>query len=88
MVLPIYCSSVLNSWHFLGDIFNPFCSKAFSKTSNFLICICLDGVNSNKSSIIALQYFLLSKQFKYCIYVTLPYWKRDIKSHWHSLIQV
>ena len=47
---------------FLGDIFNPFLSNAFNKSSNFTICDFFVGVNNNRSSIIALQYFLLCKQ--------------------------
>ena len=62
MVSPIYCNSLLKSWHFLGDIFNAFLSNAFNKFSNFDIFGFFVGVNNNKSSIIALQYFLLCKQ--------------------------
>ena len=47
MVFPIYWSSVLNNWHFLGDFFNPFFLKAFKRSSNFAICTILLGVNNN-----------------------------------------
>ena len=45
----------------LGDILSPSFSKAFNKLSNFAMCHFFDGVNNNKLSIIALQYFLLCK---------------------------
>ena len=62
MVFPIYFNSFLKSWHFLGDIFNLFLSNTFNESSNFDICNFFFGVNNNKSSTIALQYFLLCKQ--------------------------
>ena len=64
ILFPIYWSSILNNWHFLGDIFNQFFLKAFKRSSNFAIWAILLGVNNNKSSIITLQYFLLCKLFK------------------------
>ena len=57
IMLPIYCNSVLTTCHFFGEIFSPFFSKAFNKSSNFVICDFFDGVNSNRSSVIILQYF-------------------------------
>ena len=60
---PMYCRLALNSWHFLGDIFNPFFSKAFNRSSNLCIWDSFDGVNNMRSSIIASQYFLLWRQF-------------------------
>ena len=47
IVLPIYCNSVQNNWHFSGDIFSPILSKAFNKSSNFAICDFFDGVYNN-----------------------------------------
>ena len=38
IMFPIYCDSVLNRWHFFGDILRPFLSRAFNKSSNFDIC--------------------------------------------------
>ena len=35
--LPIYCKLVMNSWHFLGDIFNPFFYGALNMSSNLFI---------------------------------------------------
>ena len=64
MMFPKYCNSVLNNWHFFGDIFSPFLSNAFSKSSNFAICALFEGVNNSKSSIIALHCFLLCKHSK------------------------
>ena len=64
IVFPIYCNSVLNNWHFFGNILSLFLSKAFSKSSNFAICAFFAGVKSKRSSIIALQCFLVSKQSK------------------------
>ena len=64
IMFPMYCNSVLNNWHFFGDVLSPFLSKAFNKSSNFTICALLEGVNSNKSSITALQCFLLCKHSK------------------------
>ena len=39
-------------------------SKAFNKSFNFAKCNFFNGVNNNRSSIIASQYFLLCKHFK------------------------
>ena len=64
MMLPINCSSVLNNWHFLRDILSPFFSNAFNKSSNLDKCTLFVGVNNNKSSLIASQYFLLYKLSK------------------------
>ena len=64
MVLPMYCSSVLNNWHFFGEIFKPFLHNADSKSISFSKYVCLLGMNSNRSSMIASQYFLLDKQLK------------------------
>ena len=61
---PTYCWLVLNSWHFLGDIFNLFFNKGFNRSSNLFTWASLDGVNSIRSSMIVLQYFLLWRQFK------------------------
>ena len=61
IVLPIYCNSVLNNQHFFQKILSLFFSKAFNKSSNFAMCDFFDGVNNNRSSIIASQYFLLCK---------------------------
>ena len=68
IVLPIYCNSVLNNWHFFGDISNPFLHKAFNKSSSLWKCVSLDGVNNNRSSISAPQHFLLDT-VQNCIYV-------------------
>ena len=62
MVLPMYCNSVLNNWHFFGDIFRPYLSHAFSKSSSFVMWDCFEGVNNSRSSLITSQYFLLSWQ--------------------------
>ena len=62
IVFPMYCNSVLNNWHFFGDILRPFLRKAFSKSSNFAMLAFFEGVKSSKSSIIASQCFLLCKQ--------------------------
>ena len=59
IMFPMYCNSVLNNWHFFGDILRPFLSKAFNISSNLAICAPFEGVNNNKSSIIALQCFIL-----------------------------
>ena len=64
MVWPMYCSIFLNSWHFFGDVLRPFLSNAFNKSSSFVMWDCFEGVNSNKSSIIASQYVLLSRQLR------------------------
>ena len=64
IVLPIYCSSVLNNWHFFGEIFKTFLHNSHSKLTSFSKCVCLLGVNSNRSSMIASKYFLLDKQLK------------------------
>ena len=58
----MFGNSVLNDWHFIGDILSPFFNKAFSRSSNFAMCDFFNGVNNNRSSIIASQYFLLGKQ--------------------------
>ena len=60
----MYCNSVLNNWHFFRDILRRFLSNAFNKSSNFIICALFEGVNSNKSSIIASQCFLFCKHSK------------------------
>ena len=60
----MYCNPVLNNSHFFGGILGPFLSNAFNKSSNFAICMLFKGVNSGKSSIIALQCFLLCKHSK------------------------
>ena len=52
---PIYCNSLLNSWHFFGDSLSPFLSKSFNKSSNFAVCTPFEGVKSNKLSVIASQ---------------------------------
>ena len=62
IVFPIYCNSVLNNCYFLGDILCPLYKDAFNKSSNFATCDLFDGVNNNRSSITASQYFLLCKQ--------------------------
>ena len=64
MVLPMYCNCVLNNWHFFGEIIKPFLHNAHSKSISFSKCVCLLGVNSNRLSMIASQYFLLDKQLK------------------------
>ena len=64
IMFPMYYNSVLNNWHFFADILRPFLSKAFNKSSNFAICTLFEGVNNNKSSIIASQCFLLCKHCK------------------------
>ena len=64
MVFPIYCNSVLNSWHFFREIFKPFLHNAHNKSTSFSKCICLLGMNSRRSSMMASQYFLLNKQLK------------------------
>ena len=64
MVLPMYCNSVLNNWHFFREIFKPFLHNTHSKLISFSKYVCLLGVNSNRSSMIASQYFLLDKQLK------------------------
>ena len=64
MVLPMHCSSFLNSWHFFGDIFILFLSNAFNISSSFIMWDCFEGVNNSKSSILASQYFLLSRQLR------------------------
>ena len=61
IVLPLYCNCVLNNWHFFGEILSPFFSKAFNTSFYFAMYNFFDGVNSNRSSIIASQYFLLCK---------------------------
>ena len=45
-----------------GDIFKPLLHNAHNKYINFSRCVCLLGMNSNRSSMIASQYFLLDKQ--------------------------
>ena len=64
MVLPMYCNSVLNNWHFFGKIFKPFLHNTHRKSISFSKYVCLLGMNSNRSSMIASQYFLLDKQLK------------------------
>ena len=49
---------------FLGDIFRPFLSNVFNKSSSFIIWDCFEGVNYSRSSMIASQYFLLSKKIR------------------------
>ena len=61
IVFPMYCNSVLNNWHFFGDILSPFFNKDFRRSSNYAMCDFFDGVN-NRSSVIVSQYFLLCKQ--------------------------
>ena len=53
MVLPMYCISVLNNWHFFRDIFKPFLHNAHSKSISFSKCVCLLGVHSNRSSMMS-----------------------------------
>ena len=60
----MYCKLVLNNWHFLGDTFSPFFNKALNISSNLFIWDSLHRVKSIRSSIIALQCFLLWGQFK------------------------
>ena len=86
IVLPMYWRSVLNSWHFFGEIFKPFLHKAFHRSSSFSKCDDFVGVKSNRSSIIASQYFLLCKQFNIAIYIGLPNRRGDVQSHRHHLI--
>ena len=62
MVFPIYCNFFLKSWHFLGEILNPFLSKAYNKSPKFTMCDFFVWVNNNRSSIITSLYFLLCKQ--------------------------
>ena len=64
IVFPIYYNSVLNNWHILGDILSPIFNRVFNKSSNFAICAFFVGVKSSRSSIIASQCFLVSKQSK------------------------
>ena len=64
MVFPIYCSSVLNNWHFFGEIFKLILHNILNKSINFSKCICLLGMNKSRSSIMASQYFLLDRQLK------------------------
>ena len=64
MVLPMYCNSVLNNLDFFGEIFKPFLHNAHSKSISFSKCVFLLGMNSNRSSMITSQYFLLDKQLK------------------------
>ena len=64
IAFPMYCRLVLNNWHFLGDIFNPFFNKAFNMSSNLFVWDSFDGENNIRSSIIASQHFLLWRQFK------------------------
>ena len=63
MMFLMYCNSVLNNWHFFGDILSPFSNNAFS-ISNFAICALFEGVNTKVMSIIALQCFQLCKHSK------------------------
>ena len=60
----MYCNSVLNNWHFFGEIFKPFLYNTHNRSVNCTNCICLLSVNSNRSSMIASYYFLLDKQLK------------------------
>ena len=62
MMFSIYCNSILNNWHFFGDILSPFFNKTFHKSSNFAMCAFFVGVKSSRLSMIALQCFLVSKQ--------------------------
>ena len=64
MMLPMYCNSALNNWHFFREIFKPFLHNAHSKSISFSTCVCLLGVNSSRSPMIASQYLLLDKQLK------------------------
>ena len=64
IMLPMYCKFVLNNWHFFGIILRPFFNNAFSKSSYLAMWDLFDGANNKRSSIIALQYFLLCKQSK------------------------
>ena len=50
VVFPIYCKPVLNNWYFFGEILSPFFNKAFSKSSNFVKCDFIDGINNKRSS--------------------------------------
>ena len=63
IMLPIYCNSVLNNLHFFQKIASQFFSKDFNKSSNFAMYDFFDGVNNNRSSIIASQYFLFCKHY-------------------------
>ena len=49
MVFPMYCISVLNNWHFFGEVFKPFLHNTLSKSISFSKCTCLLGVNSSRS---------------------------------------
>ena len=49
---------------FLREIFRPFLSNVFNKSSSFIIWDCFEGLNNIRSSLIASQYFLLSKQLR------------------------
>ena len=60
----MYSNSVLNNWYFFRDILSLFLSRAFSRSANFTIYAPFQGVNSNESSIIDLQCFLLCKHSK------------------------
>ena len=57
----MYCNSVLNNWHFFGEILSLFFNKAFNRSSSFAMCGFFDEVNINRPSVIASQYFLLYK---------------------------
>ena len=48
----------------LREIFNPFFNNALRKLSNFPLYDFISGVNRNRLSIIASEYFLLCGQFK------------------------
>ena len=65
--LPMYCRLVLNNWHFLGDIFNPFFNNAFHKSSSLFMCDTFDRVNNKRSSVMASQYFLLCRQCRIAV---------------------
>ena len=53
IVFPIYCNSVLNSWHFFGDILTSFFNNAFNKSvKGFMINVLLvQWVKNNSCSI-------------------------------------
>ena len=88
VVFPIYCDSVLNDWHLFGNILRPFFSKAFNKSSNFAICAFFVGVKSKRSSIIALQCFLVSKQSKIAFIYDCQMEGDIFNPHRHSLINI
>ena len=63
-MFPIYCNSVLNSWHFFRDIFRPFLSRTFSKSSNCDMWAFFEGVRSKRLFIIALWCILFCRHSK------------------------